>query len=89
MKLDKRVHKKMMLKILADISSDAFLVNNLGFKGGTACYFLYGLDRFSVDLDFDSLKMENDNLTKDKLIKLLSKYGTIKTKTSIKLKHSN
>lgn len=88
MKLDKDVHKKMMLRILADISSDAFLVNNLGFKGGTACYFLYGLDRFSVDLDFDSLSEEKDELIKEKLLKLLSKYGTVKTKISIKLKYS-
>ncbi len=88
MKLDKDVHKKMMLRILSDISGDAFLVNNLGFKGGTACYFVYGLDRFSVDLDFDSLNEEKDELIKERLLKLLAKYGTIKTKTSIKLKYS-
>jgi len=89
MKLDKNVHKRIMLKILSDISDDAFLVNNLGFKGGTACYFLHGLDRFSVDLDFDSLNAEKDGLIKERLINLLSKYGTIKTKTSIKLKYSD
>jgi len=89
MKLDKNIHKKIMLRILADIANDAFLVNNLGFKGGTACYFLYGLDRFSVDLDFDSLNEEKDELTRKKLLELLSKYGTVKTKTSIKLKYSD
>jgi len=89
MKLDKDVHKKIMLRVLADISGDAFLANNLGFKGGTACYFLYGLDRFSIDLDFDSLDEKKDELIKEKLIILLSKYGDVKTKTSIKLKYSN
>jgi len=87
MKLDKNMHKKIMLKILADISADAFLVNNLGFKGGTACYFLYGLDRFSVDLDFDSLDAEKDELIREKLLKILIRYGIIKTKTIIKLKY--
>ncbi|MCK5416693.1 nucleotidyl transferase AbiEii/AbiGii toxin family protein [Candidatus Parcubacteria bacterium] len=89
MKLDKDVHKKIMLRILSDISGDAFLANNLGFKGGTACYFVYGLDRFSVDLDFDSLNAEKDELIKERLLSLLSQYGDIKTKTSIKLKYSD
>lgn len=89
MKLDKNIHKKIMLKILSDISSDAFLLNNLGFKGGTACYFLHDLDRFSVDLDFDSLDAEKDELIKDRLLALLQKYGNVKTKTSIKLNYSN
>jgi len=89
MKLDKNIHKRMMLRILSDISGDAFLVNNLGFKGGTACYFLYGLDRFSLDLDFDSLDEEREELTRGKLLELLGKYGAIKTKTSIKLKYSD
>ncbi len=89
MKLDKDTHRKMMLRILSDISGNAFLVNNLGFKGGTACYFLYGLDRFSIDLDFDSLDEEKDELIKEELLKLLGKYGTVKTKTNIKLKYSD
>jgi len=89
MKLDKDTHKKIMLKVLSDISTDAFLVNSLGFKGGTACYFLYGLDRFSVDLDFDSLHQANDELVKKRLLELLQKYGNVKTKTSIKLKYSD
>jgi len=89
MKLDKDVHRKMMLRILADISGDAFLANNLAFKGGTACYFLYELDRFSIDLDFDSLNEKKDELIKEKLLELLRKYGSVKTKTSIKLKYSD
>jgi len=53
--VNKEEHKKIMLNILADISSNPLLSVNLGFKGGTCAYFLYGLNRFSVDLDFDLL----------------------------------
>lgn len=89
MKLEKNIHREMMLKILADISSNSLLANNLGFKGGTACYFLHGLDRFSVDLDFDILDEKKEDKVNEKLLELLAQYGTIKTKTSIKLKYSD
>ncbi len=89
MKLDKTKHRKIMLKILEEISSDSLLANNLGFKGGTACYFLYGLDRFSVDLDFDILHKEKEDEVKERLLKVLEQYGSVKTKTSIKLKYSD
>ncbi|MEA2065159.1 MAG: nucleotidyl transferase AbiEii/AbiGii toxin family protein [Patescibacteria group bacterium] len=89
MKLDKDEHRRIMLKILEEISSDPLLANNLGFKGGTACYFLYGLDRFSVDLDFDFLNEKKDKKTKERLLKMLNKYGSVKTKTSIKVIYSN
>lgn len=76
--IDKENHKKIMLNILDDISSDPSLSVNLGFKGGTAVYFLYGLNRFSVDLDFDLL----DNSKKEDLIGkidgILEKYGELK-----------
>jgi len=50
--LDKNKHREIMYSILRDIfSSD--LGKYLAFKGGTACYFFHGLDRFSTDLDFD------------------------------------
>lgn len=89
MKLDQYEHRRIMLKILEEISTDSILVNNLGFKGGTACYFLHGLDRFSVDLDFDLLDENKDEIVKKRLLELLTKYGTIKTKTSIKVKYSD
>ena len=89
MKLDKDEHRRTMLKILEEISADALLSNNLGFKGGTACYFLHGLDRFSVDLDFDLLNKEKDKIVKEHLLKVLSKYGSVKTKTSIKVSYSD
>ena len=89
MKLDKDEHRRIMLKILEEISADALLSNNLGFKGGTACYFLHGLDRFSVDLDFDLLDENKDEIVKKRLLKLLNKYGSVKTKTSIKVNYSD
>jgi len=88
MKLNKTEHRRIMLEVLDEISKDALLANNLGFKGGTACYFLYGLDRFSVDLDFDLLSKDKEKIIKEKLLDLLNKFGEVKTKTSIKVKYS-
>ena len=88
MKLNKTEHRRIMLEVLDEISKDALLANNLGFKGGTACYFLYGLDRFSVDFDFDLLNQDKEKIIKEKLLDLLSKFGEVKTKTSIKVKYS-
>jgi predicted nucleotidyltransferase component of viral defense system len=89
MNLDKNKHRQIMLKILDEISSNTLLANQLGFKGGTACYFLHGLDRFSVDLDFDLLDEKKEVAVKQELLTLLAEYGSVKTKTSIKLKYSD
>ena len=89
--IDKEKHKKIMLNILADISKDPELSVNLGFKGGTCCYFVYGLDRFSVDLDFDLLDAEKKDLVVKKMDELLKKYGTVKKESGesrMKLKYS-
>ncbi len=85
MNLDKNKHRRIMLDVLDEISGDSLLANNMGFKGGTACYFVYGLDRFSVDLDFDLLNKEKEDMVKKRLLKILTKYGRIKTKKSIKV----
>ena len=52
---DFAVHGNILLMILKDIYSDTTLAPFLGFKGGTAAMLFYGLDRNSVDLDFDLL----------------------------------
>lgn len=78
MKIDKNEHRKIMLNILVDISKNPITSINLGFKGGTACYFLYGLDRFSVDLDFDLLDIEKKDEVNSEIEKILQKYGKIK-----------
>lgn len=46
-------HRQIMTKILLDLMSEKRLATKLGFKGGTALYLFYELDRFSTDLDFD------------------------------------
>jgi predicted nucleotidyltransferase component of viral defense system len=51
--LDIQTHKKYIIKLFLDILSNENLSVTLGFKGGTALYLFYNLDRFSTDLDFD------------------------------------
>jgi len=69
-----------MGRILRDIYANASIASLLGFKGGTCAYFFYGLPRFSVDLDFDLLVVndENQKLVFEKIVGILSKYGQVK-----------
>ena len=50
-----------MGQILKDIYTDASISSLLGFKGGTCVYLFYNLPRFSVDLDFDLLTINEKN----------------------------
>lgn len=52
-------HKQILSKILIELASEKQLSTKLGFKGGTALFFFYDLDRFSTDLDFDLLGEED------------------------------
>jgi len=70
-------HKFHLVQILKDIYSDIELANCLGFKGGTALLFFYELPRFSVDLDFNLLNTEKEDLVYTKIRNILLKYGTI------------
>jgi predicted nucleotidyltransferase component of viral defense system len=56
-------HKQVLSKLLIDLARQKTVSAQLGFKGGTALYFFYDLDRFSVDLDFDWLGDENFDLS--------------------------
>lgn len=78
MSLNPAVHKSILIKILKEIYSDARLGPILGFKGGTAAFLFYGLDRFSVDLDFDLLDLAREEEVFDLLKEILQKYGQIK-----------
>lgn len=71
-----------MGRILKDIYADVSIAPLLGFKGGTCAYLFYGLPRFSVDLDFDLLEVneENQNTVFDKVMHILSNYGQLKDK---------
>lgn len=70
-------HKFFMLQILKDIYSDITLATVLGFKGGTALMFFYNLPRFSVDLDFNLLNAEKEDIVYEKVRNILLKYGKI------------
>jgi len=78
MSLDIIVHKNKLIKILKDIFTDHALGPVLGFKGGTAAYLFYDLDRFSVDLDFDLLEASKEDFVFEEVRKILEKYGTLK-----------
>jgi predicted nucleotidyltransferase component of viral defense system len=79
MSLNLAVHKTILIRILKDVFSDSFIGPLLGFKGGTAAYLFYGLDRFSVDLDFDLPDASKKELVFDTLNTLLARYGRIKS----------
>jgi predicted nucleotidyltransferase component of viral defense system len=78
MTLEIAAHKSILLYLLKDIYSDTEIGPNLGFKGGIAAYLFYGLNRFSVDLDFDLLNSDKEDIIIEKLKKILNEYGEIK-----------
>ena len=78
MMLDTATHKNILIRILKDIYTNAAIGPFLGFKGGTAAYLFYGLNRFSVDLDFDLLDDIQENQVFEELKKILEEYGVIR-----------
>jgi predicted nucleotidyltransferase component of viral defense system len=78
MTLNIATHKTILFQILKDIYSDTSISPFLGFKGGTAALMMYGLDRFSVDLDFDLLNETMENDVFERVISIIKKYGTLK-----------
>jgi predicted nucleotidyltransferase component of viral defense system len=78
MALNIATHKTILFQILKDIYSDTSISPFLGFKGGTAALIMYGLDRFSVDLDFDLLDETKEDETFERVISIVKKYGTLK-----------
>lgn len=78
MTLNISIHKTILFQILKDIYSDKAIAPFLGFKGGTAVLMFYGLDRFSVDLDFDLLNEGKENIVFERVIEIVSKYGQLK-----------
>ena len=78
MALDTSKHKNILIKILKDIYADATISPVLGFKGGTAATFFYGLDRFSVDLDFDLLDAGKEDYVFGRVKTIIESYGTLK-----------
>jgi len=61
--------------LLTAIADDAFLVDNLRFKGGTCASMRDFLNRFSIDLDFDLLDEENVLEVRGHLELIFEKFG--------------
>ena len=78
MTLNYSIHKNILVQILIDIYSDTTIAPYLGFKGGTAAYLFYGLERFSVDIDLDLLDESKKELILGKMEGILKKYGDLK-----------
>ena len=78
MTLDIATHKTVLFQILKDLYSDMTLSPFLGFKGGTAALMFYGLDRFSVDLDFDLLDETQEEHVFERVISISKRHGTLK-----------
>lgn len=86
MTLDYSKHKNILLQILKDIYSNPSISPFLGFKGGTAAAIFYGLNRNSVDLDFDLLDKNKEQEVFEKIQKIAEDYGKI---ISSKIKRFN
>lgn len=71
-------HKNILIRVLKDIFTNSQIGPFLGFKGGTAVFLLYGLPRFSVDLDFDLLDPSKETIIFEQIKNILEQYGTIK-----------
>lgn len=77
MTLEYSKHKTILLLMLKDIYSDTALAPFLGFKGGTAAFLFYGLNRNSVDLDFDLLDESREQEVFERIQKIAQSYGTV------------
>ena len=77
MTVDFAKHKNILLQILKDIYSDTSIAPYLGFKGGTAAYFFYDLNRDSFDLDLDLLDESKERVVFDKIKKIAESYGKV------------
>lgn len=78
MALDTAKHKNILIKILKDIYTDPTISPLLGFKGGTAAAFFYGLNRFSADLDFDLIDTGKEDYVFERIKAILENYGKLK-----------
>ncbi len=69
--LSRQKHEQILKNILRDIYTTSNLGARLAFKGGTCLYMFYGLDRFSVDLDFNVISEDFDEKP---ITDILAKY---------------
>jgi len=71
-------HKNILVNILKDVFTNKDIGPFLGFKGGTAAYLFYDLDRASLDLDFDLLDEKQGDIVIEKMKIIISQYGKLK-----------
>jgi predicted nucleotidyltransferase component of viral defense system len=76
--LNGATHKSILIQILKSIYTDTQIASFLGFKGGTALYVFYQLDRHSVDLDFDLIDESKKEIVFERLRDMLKQYGELK-----------
>jgi Domain of unknown function (DUF1814). len=78
MTINLTIQKNILFQILKDIYTETAIAPLLGFKGGTAAFMFHGLDRFSVDLDFDLLDETKAERVFAYIEKTAGQYGVIK-----------
>lgn len=78
MTLDTIQHKNILIRLLKDIFTNPTIGPHVGFKGGTAAFLFYGLNRFSVDLDFDLLDPTKEEIVFETMQIILATYGEVK-----------
>ncbi len=78
MTINLAIHKNILFQILKDIYTEITIAPLLGFKGGTAAFMFHGLERFSVDLDFDLLNEAEADRVFAYIEKTAAQYGTVK-----------
>lgn len=72
--LNRIKHEQILKSILKDIYLNPYLQANLAFKGGTCLYMFYGLERFSIDLDFNLL---SNNFDSSLVQHIVNKYVSV------------
>lgn len=78
------VHRSWLLRLLSAIADDRVLMPILRFKGGTCAAMRDLLDRFSVDLDFDLLAVDQIPTARGRLESIFSSLGlTIKDRSAV------
>jgi len=58
--LNQKTHETHLRRLLTLLFSNRTLAQSLCFKGGTALFMFYHLDRFSTDLDFNCTRLDLD-----------------------------
>lgn len=80
------LHKRQMISLLRGILSDPQLSNSLYFKGGSYAALMGYLNRFSVDLDFDILTTDPQEIARLKT-RLHRLFDTLNLKVADESQH--